>query len=73
MKNSTYKIYRNAISKKSSDSLFKHFLNVCSFFCPDEFKKKNFIDWGDKSLTSRLIKIRKNKILFSNIYKNLQN
>ena len=72
MKNSTYKIYKKAFSVKSSKSLFKHFINVCNFFSPEDFDKKNFNGWDDKNLASVLVKIRKNKKLFSNIYKTLQ-
>ena len=72
MKNTTYKIYKKALSNKSSNSLFEHFIKVCSFFTPQDFYKKKFLGWEDKKLADLLIKIRKNKKLFSNIYKTLQ-
>lgn len=72
MKNTTYKIYKKALSNKSSNSLFEHFIKVCSFFTPQDFYKKKFLGWEDKRLAGLLIKIRKDKKLFSNIYKTLQ-
>ena len=72
MKNSTYKIYKKSLSINSSNSLFKHFIKVCSFFSPKDFEKKNFRNWDDKNLAEILVKIRKNKKLLSNSYKTLQ-
>lgn len=72
MFNSTYKIYQNAISLKTSMLLFKHFVKVCKFFCPKEFNGIKFKGWEDKKLNDILIEVRKNKKLFSNIYNSLQ-
>ena len=71
MKNSTYKIYKKSLSINSSNSLFKHFVKVCSFFSPKDFEKKNFRNWDDKNLAEILVKIRKNKKLPSLSSKNI--
>jgi ectoine hydroxylase-related dioxygenase (phytanoyl-CoA dioxygenase family) len=70
-----YKIYKNCISVKSSNKLFKFFLKSCSFYCPSIFKNsENFQNkWTDQKFITKMIKFRKiHKKRFSAMYDSVQ-
>jgi hypothetical protein len=68
-----YKIYKNSINQKTSDSLFKYILRVCNFYSPKIFKKEKYPKkWIDLKFISKLNLLRKNKNFFSSIYNTIQ-
>ncbi|MDB2617961.1 phytanoyl-CoA dioxygenase family protein [Candidatus Pelagibacter bacterium] len=70
-----YKIFKNTISKKSSDKLFDFILKCCHFYCPSIFSRsEKFKDkWDDHLFNTKLILFRKkNKKKFSAMYNSIQ-
>jgi len=69
----SYRIYKNSINQKTSDSLFKYILRVCNFYSPKIFKNQKYPKkWIDPKFVSKLILLRKDKNLFSSIYNTIQ-
>ena len=47
----SYRIYKNSINQKTSDSLFKYVLRVCNFYSPKIFKNQKYPKkWIDPKL-----------------------
>jgi phage terminase large subunit len=68
-KESSYKIYSNALSEEKSSFLFKFLIKLIRSYDKNFGKKLNFKGWEDHKFNQELINIRKNnKKLFSAIY-----
>jgi ectoine hydroxylase-related dioxygenase (phytanoyl-CoA dioxygenase family) len=70
-----YKIYKNTISQKSSNQVFRLFVESCCFYCPNIFKKseKYKNGWINQKFISKMKLFRKKyKKRFSAMYDSIQ-
>ena len=73
MLNAGFKIYKNVISRRSSETLFNDLNNFLRFYSPDLFNNKKFKrKWLDKEFNDKLIHLRvKSKKTFSSVYQTI--
>jgi hypothetical protein len=73
----SYRIYKNSIKQKTSNSLFEYVLRVCNFYNPKIFNEQIYPKkWIDPKFVSKITSLRKDKkildiknfILISKIY-----
>ena len=66
-------IKKDYFKKDSIKNFFFTFLEICKFYAPNFFEKKNFLNWEDIELSKILIKLRKaHPKVFSRIYDVIQ-
>lgn len=69
----SYRIYKNSIKQKTSNSLFEYVLRVCNFYNPKIFNEQIYPKkWIDPKFVSKITSLRKDKKIFSSMYDTIQ-